>query len=172
MAKVKLQDIVAVSGQSGLHKILGRSRTGIIVEALDSTKKRMAVSLTTKVSVLNEISMYSKHDDINLSIILLNLKNSEVSNPGKNAQPDELKKFMLVALPDYDQERVYLSHIQKLANWFTIIKDILDYEDLENVINPKNTEEETKTETTTVEEVKEKKPKKTTKKASEKPTEE
>ncbi len=171
MDKVKLQDIVAVSGQPGLHKIVGRSRTGIIVEALDTTKKRMAVSLTTKVSVLNEISMYSKHDDVNLGVILLNLQNSQVANPGKNAQPDELRKFMSVALPDYDQERVYLSHIQKLANWHTIIKDLLDYEDLDSIINPKSEKVED-TESTAVEEVKEKKPKKTTKKATEKPAEE
>ncbi|MBI3233163.1 MAG: DUF5606 domain-containing protein [Bacteroidetes bacterium] len=170
MDKIKLQDIVAVANQSGLFKIIGRSRTGIIVESIDEQKKRMSVSLTTKVSVLNEIAMYSKVDDINLGIILLNIKKSSPAIPGKNASPEDLRKFMTVALPDYDEQRVYLSHIQKLANWYNTIHELLDYEDLQNIHFPE-TKEEVVEKTEIVEEntevKKEKKPRKTAAKKTE-----
>lgn len=140
--KIKLQDIVAVAGYPGLYRIVGRSRTGIVVEAMDATKKRMSVALTTKVSVLSEIAMFSKHDDINLGVILLTIKENPITIPSKNASADELKKFMTIALPDYDESRVYQSHIQKLANWYSIIGDVLDYDDLKQINFPEKSKSE------------------------------
>lgn len=142
MELIKLQDVVAVSGYPGLYRIIGRSRTGIIVEAMDATKKRMSVALTAKVSVLNEIAMYSRTEDVNLGVILLNLKNASPAVPEKNAQPSELKQFMSVALPDYDEDRVYPSHIQKLANWYNILVDVLDFDDLKSDAGAETSAEE------------------------------
>lgn len=141
MQLVKLQDVVSVSGYPGLYRIIGRSKTGIIVESMDTAKKRMSVSLTAKVSVLNEIAMYSRTEDVNLGVILMNLKQAAPTVPGKNAQPADLKKFMSVALPDYDEDRVYPSHIQKLANWYQILVDVLDYDDLKSILNPEAIQE-------------------------------
>ena len=39
----------------------------------------------------------------------------------KNAAADELKSFMEHILPDYDQEKVYLSDIKKLVTWYNLL---------------------------------------------------
>ena len=39
---------------------------------------------------------------------------------------------MEAALPDYDKERVYVSDIKKLAAWYLLLKDHLDFEALKN----------------------------------------
>ena len=85
--------------------------------------------------------MYSRTEDVNLGVILLNLKKAGPVVPPKNAQPSELKNFMSVALPDYDEDRVYPSHIQKLANWYQILAEVLDFDDLNSAMNPEQVEE-------------------------------
>lgn len=128
MEKIKLSDIVSISGNSGLFKIIGKSRSGIVVESMNKDKRRMSVPVTAKISVLSEIAMFSETEDVNLGRIILNLSKQEITIPGKGAQPGELRSFMEKALPGYDESRVYLSHIQKLANWYGIIKDCVDLE--------------------------------------------
>ena len=37
------------------------------------------------------------------------------------SDPDELKAFLKHILPDYDEERVYVSDIKKLVNWYNVL---------------------------------------------------
>jgi hypothetical protein len=137
---VKLEDVVSISGIAGLHKVIGRVKNGLIVEALDHTKKKQAASLASKVSVLSEISMYSKLDEVKLNVIFKNIHDNQIPVPEKGCTPADLKAFMKAALPDYDEERVYLSNMEKLAKWYFILKDHLDFE---NLLKEETVEEET-----------------------------
>ena len=132
--KVKLSEMASVSGIGGLHKILGRTRVGLLIESLNETKKKQSVPLNNKVSVLSEIAMFAISEDRRLGLIFENihqLVNSEgLQIPTKEASAQELKAFMEKVMPDYDKERVLVSHIQKLANWYHQAKDYLDWEDL------------------------------------------
>ena len=66
---MELKDIVAVSGQSGLHKIIGRTKNGLILETIGANKK-FATGYQDRVSILEDISMYAIDGDIKLSEIL------------------------------------------------------------------------------------------------------
>jgi hypothetical protein len=38
------------------------------------------------------------------------------------ADPSELKSFLKSILPEYDENRVYVSDIKKLVRWYTILQ--------------------------------------------------
>lgn len=147
---MELKDIVSVAGVPGLHKIVGQRPAGLILESLDEQKRRFPTSLTQKVSILEDIAMFTVDGEVKLNEVLININDREKEGlkvPGKNASNDELKAFMDAALPNYDKERVYVSDIKKLAAWYEILKNHLDFEALKNA--PKEGDEagEEKTET-------------------------
>ena len=55
---MKFTEIAALSGKGGLFKVINPTRTGVILESLDASKKRMIAGASAKVSVLSEISIY------------------------------------------------------------------------------------------------------------------
>ncbi|MDZ4757615.1 MAG: DUF5606 domain-containing protein [Bacteroidota bacterium] len=140
--KIKLEDVVSIGGVQGLHKIVGRSKNGIIVESLDERRKRMPVALSNKVSILSEIAMFALSEDVRLGDIMLRIKNQELEPPAPKASIKDLHHFMEMALPDFDKSRVYDSHIQKLANWYRILEPVLDFENLAEASEKAESEEQ------------------------------
>ena len=119
------KDIAAVSGKGGLFKVVKPTKTGVILESLDENKTKLVTNLNQKVSVLAEISVYctGEEETVALNEVLLKIKNEFDDDPGvdKNSDPDELKSFLAHILPDYDRDRVYVSDIKKIVNWYHII---------------------------------------------------
>ena len=119
------KDIAAVSGKGGLFKVVKPTKTGVILESLDDAKAKLVTTLNQKVSVLAEISVYStgEQETVALKEVFLKIKEEFDDDPGvdKNSDPDELKSFLSHILPDYDRERVYVSDIKKIVNWYHII---------------------------------------------------
>ena len=118
-------EIATVSGKSGLYKILAPTRGGMILESMDSFKKKLIVNMNSKVSILGEISIYTTDKDgaLPLSEVMKKIHTEFIGDTGVSASsyPDELKSFLKFILPTYDEERVYVSDIKKLANWYTIL---------------------------------------------------
>ena len=128
-----LTEIVSVSGKPGLHKLVGKRSNGLIVESLDGSKKRFPTNLTQKVSFLSDISMYTHDGDEQLENILVTLHekvNGGLKLVTKKSSADEVKSFFKSVLPNYDEEQVYNSDIIKLASWYTILKDQVDFAQL------------------------------------------
>ena len=119
---MEFSKIAALSGKSGLFRVVSPTRSGVILEALDDSKQRIMACANAKVSVLSEISIYSVGDEESVPLIKI-LKNIHESYNGdtgidKNATPDELKAFFKTVLADYDEDRVYVSDIKKVAMWY------------------------------------------------------
>lgn len=159
---MELKDVVSVAGVGGLHKIVGQRPSGLILETLDEQKRRFPTSLTQKVSILEDIAMFTTTDEVRLGDVLLNIHEKEkegLTVPEKKADNDTLKSFMEEALPDYDKERVYVSDIKKLIGWYGILKDHLDFEALKNSGEEENDEEGKEDKATEAKPKKEAKPK-------------
>lgn len=119
-----LKGILSISGQGGLFKLVSQGKNTIIVESL-ADGKRMPAYASSRVSALEEISMYTYGDDVKLGEIFLNIFKYTNGGPAidaKKASNDELKAYMDHALPDWDKERVYISDIKKLFNWYNILQ--------------------------------------------------
>ena len=82
------QTILAISGKSGLYKLISRGKNNLIVEALDDTHRRMPAFATDRITSLADIAMFTETDDIPLMDVFENLKALE---EGKKASVDPQK---------------------------------------------------------------------------------
>lgn len=121
-----LADIATISGKGGLFKILKPTKSGVILESLDEVKTKLVATAHHKLSVLNEISIYTttKEGTVALEDVLKKIHQDFGDDLGLDANADnaELKSFMKAVLPDYDENRVYVSDIKKLVRWYSILR--------------------------------------------------
>ena len=120
--KTDLTRILAISGHSGLFNYVSSSRTGAIVEAL-ADKKRSTVSMTSKITSLADISIYTDEEEVKLQQVLLNLKEilGDAEAPSPKSDPQVLKDLFAKALPNYDRDRFYVSHMKKVVEWYNCL---------------------------------------------------
>lgn len=122
-----LKTILTVAGKPGLYKLVSSGRNMLIVESVDSTKKRQPVHAADKVVSLGDIAMYTDDDEVPLWKVLESVKaKCEGALCGidhKKASNDELADFFAEILPNYDRDRVYMSHVRKLIQWYNILID-------------------------------------------------
>jgi hypothetical protein len=147
---MELKDIVMIAGQPGLYKVAGQRKNGLIVEALDGSQKKIATSPTQRISVLIDIAIFTDEEEIRLADVLLQIKKETEKGmlvPDKKGTEDDFKNFLATVVPNYDRERVYLSDIKKLASWWHILQDKLDFE----ALTQKESEEKTEGDAATVE---------------------
>lgn len=126
-----LKSILSVSGKPGLYKLVSSGKNLVIVESL-TDKKKMPIHARDKVVSLGDISIYTETDDVPLKNILTSIKEKENGQkvtlaPG--VKPEELKKFFLEVLPDFDKDRVYPTDIKKIISWYNLLTDAeIDFE--------------------------------------------
>ena len=132
--KTDLSKILAVSGQSGLFLYISHARNGAIVEAL-ADKKRTSVSMTSKLTSLADISIYTDDEEVKLQQVFLNMKEvlGDADAPSAKSSPEELKALFEKALPAYDRDRFYVSHMKKVVEWYNALKNYasLDFVNLD-----------------------------------------
>ena len=122
--KTDLSKILAVSGQSGLFLYISQAINGAIVEAL-ADKKRSSVSMTSKITSLADISIYTDDEEVKLQQVFLNMKEvlGDADAPSAKSKPEDLKALFEKALPDYDRDRFYVSHMKKVVEWYNALKN-------------------------------------------------
>lgn len=120
--KTDLTKILSISGQPGLYLYIAQARSGAIVESL-SDKKRSCFGLTSKMTTLADISIYTTEGEMKLTEVFLKLKDvlGGAEAPASKASSDELKALFAKAVPDYDGERFYVSHMKKVVDWYNCL---------------------------------------------------
>lgn len=101
------------------------TKSGVILESLDEAKTKLVATTNHRLSLLNEISIYTttKEGTVALEDILKKIHKDFNNDLGVDANSDavELKAFMKAILPEYDETRVYVSDIKKLVRWYDSI---------------------------------------------------
>jgi len=117
-----LSKIITISGKHGLFKVIAQSKNSVIVESL-SDKKRFPVYSASKVVSLDEISVFTTDEDKPLKEILLKIFEKENEKPTPDFKNDSsaLSKYFEEILPEFDKERVYVSDIKKIINWYNLL---------------------------------------------------
>ena len=133
--KTDLSKILAISGQSGLFLYISQARNGAIVESL-ADKKRSSVGMSSKITSLADISIYTYDEEVKLQQVFLNMLEvlGDENAPSAKSKPEELKALFEKALPDYDRDRFYVSHMKKVVDWYNCLKNnaTLDFVDPES----------------------------------------
>ena len=150
-----LQTILAISGRPGLYKLLSRGNKNLIVEALDETHRKSPAFATDRITSLADIAIYTDTDDVPLYKVLASLRDLEEGKPTslnyRKASGDDLREYMGKVLPNFDRDRVKMSDIKKLLQWYDILVNngITDFEkdmaptEGDNIDNRKEQGEET-----------------------------
>jgi hypothetical protein len=139
---MQLEKIISISGKPGLYKLISQLKNGFIIEDV-LTKKKVSISNSSQVSLLDNIAMFTFDKEVPLFDVFENVaKNNEYKETISHKSTDaELRVFMTDSLPDYDHERVYVSDIKKLAQWYNILHKA-GYITLESFVKAEETTDE------------------------------
>jgi hypothetical protein len=122
---MELSEIASISGKGGLFKVLKPGKSGVLLESLDAAKTRVVASATQRLSLLSEISIYTttKEGTVALDEVLKKIHKDFNNDLGVDGNSDgvELKAFLKSVLPEYDEDRVYVSDIKKLVKWYSVL---------------------------------------------------
>lgn len=120
---MSVEKILAISGKPGLYELKIQTRTGFVAESLVDGK-RITVGLKSNVSLLSEISIYTQKAEVKLFEIFAKIAQKENNNASisHKSSDHELVTYFAEILPDYDKDRVYISDIKKVFNWYNIIQ--------------------------------------------------
>ena len=132
--KTDLTKILSIAGQHGLYRYLAQARGGAIVESLEDNK-RTVVSAKNRITTLADISIYTSEGETKLREVFLKMKDalSGSQAPSSKGDPENLKALFEKALPDYDRDRFYVSHMRKVVEWYSELEKFasLDFTDPE-----------------------------------------
>ena len=138
---MELKELVSVAGKSGLFRILKPSRASVIVETLDDERKKLVVSANNRISVLDEISIYTNtaEGSTPLSDVLHTIYKEFGEEQAFDAEATnaEYLSFFQSILPNYDRDRVYASDIKKIVRWYYIL-----LKEAPHLVRPGSEEEE------------------------------
>jgi len=127
-----LKGILSISGYGGLFKLIKQTKSGFVVESL-ADKKRMQAFATSKISTLDDIAIFTEDGEEHLKDVFRKIFEKEEGKQtiSHKASANELKTFFEALLPDYDKERVYVSDIKKVINWYNLLVEhgLIDLEE-------------------------------------------
>lgn len=129
--KTDLRKILSVSGEPGLFMYISQAAHGAILESI-VTKKRSMFGLSAKMTSLADISIFTTSDEVKLADVFENMHKILGENDAPLGKSDAkiLKEFFEKALPEYDKDRFYASHMKKVVDWYNLLKNYasLDFE--------------------------------------------
>ena len=127
--KTDLARILTVSGQKGLYLYVAQARNGVIAESLQD-KKRTVFDAKSRITTLADIAIYTHTDELKLSEVFLALQKvrGEEHAPSAKSSDADLKALFEKAIPDYDADRFYVSHMKKVVEWYN---ELLDHASLD-----------------------------------------
>ncbi len=129
---MEFKDILAISSMPGLYQSLGERPDGLLVQRLGEEKVRFVSNRIHVFSPLDKIGIYVtdvEEDNVALDKVMRSILQAETEQnlslpTSKKASNKELRTFLRTILPNFDEERVYVSDIKKLIKWYLIVKEL------------------------------------------------
>ena len=120
---MSVEKVLAISGKPGLYELKIQTRSGFIAESLIDGK-RLTVGLRSNVSLLSEISIYTETGELKLFEVFEKIATKENNGPALDhkATNNDLMAYFGEVIPDFDRDRVYVSDIKKVLNWYNILQ--------------------------------------------------
>ncbi len=141
---MNLDNLVVISGKSGIFKMLANKNNGMIAENLDTHKKGFFSTRSYQFTPLQSIQVYTTDEKggAELETVFGNmLKGGDV--PEAKASADDLRAYFSEVLPEHDRDQVHISDIKKIVKWFRFLneRDLLN-DDEEGGDSEEKTDEE------------------------------
>jgi len=122
---MRFRDITSITGMGGLYKMESHKPSGLIVTSLTEGWTKFVSNRENLFSPLDNISIYTADDTVELLDVLLKAFAQKESNPPIDAKSDNaaLSAYFEKILPEYDKEKVHISDIKKFIKWFQILDE-------------------------------------------------
>ncbi|MAM23306.1 DUF5606 domain-containing protein [Croceibacter atlanticus] len=131
---MSLDKILSISGKPGLYELKARTRAGFVAESLVDGKK-MAVGAHNNVSMLSEIAIYTYSEEVPLREVFQKIAEKEDAKEtiSHKSSKKELENLFSEVLPEYDEDRVYISDIKKVIQWYNLLikNNVTDFSETE-----------------------------------------
>ena len=118
--KTDLAKILTVSGTHGLYEFVAQtSAGGAIAESL-ATRSRTAFGRNSRISSLAEKAIYTTEGEMKLDEVFTALHGvlGESPAPSSKDSKDAILSLFQRAIPNYDSDRFYISHMKKVVDWY------------------------------------------------------
>ena len=129
-----LSKILSISGKSGLFKVVSQLKNAVLVESLVD-KKRFPAFGHEKISSLEEIAVFTSAEDKPLKEVLKAIYDKQEGKPAIDNKADNkaILAYFKEVVPDFDQDRVYISDIRKIISWYNMLieNNLLDFSEKE-----------------------------------------
>ena len=134
---MNLDQILAVSRMPGLYKLVTTRNNGLVIEDMDTGRRTFVSIRKHQFTPLQSVAIYTYGDTAEISKIFQAMIENREDHPvpGTNAEPEDLHTYFRIILPDYNEDRVFVSDIKKIIKWFRFL-------DERNLLKDTSSEEE------------------------------
>ncbi len=136
---MRYNELVAISGLSGLYQLLSTKSDGAIVKNLDDNTTKFVAARSHNVTPLDSIEVFTMTENVRLYEVFQAFKANEGSVESldvSKADNKTISKTFAALFPEYDKDRVYVSDMKKMIKWYGILKrlDLLNEETAEDAV--------------------------------------
>jgi hypothetical protein len=120
-----LRDVASIAGKGGLYKVVKPTKSGVILETLDDSKKKLVANANSRVSILKEISIYTT--TVEGTVLLEDVfkiifdKYGDTLPVKSKDDSATLLAFLGEIVPEFDGEKVYPSDAKKVVSWYNLL---------------------------------------------------
>ncbi len=118
--KTDLSKILSVSGKHGLYRFLALSRNNSAIAEALSDNHRTIFDPHSRITTLSDIAIYTDEGEFKLKEVFLAIEKALAGKEAPTSKsPDaEIKAVFEKAVPNYDPDRFYVSHMKKILDWY------------------------------------------------------
>ncbi|HRP89155.1 MAG TPA: DUF5606 domain-containing protein [Edaphocola sp.] len=131
---MEYRQVVAISGLAGLYQLMSSKNDGAMVKSLKDKSIKFISSRLYQLTPLESIEIYTYEENVHLHEVLEAIKANDAPVKeliaSKKVSNDDIRNYFATILPNFDQERVYVSDIKKVLKWYELLKDndLLNFE--------------------------------------------
>lgn len=131
MEKTDLAKILSAAGYHGLYKFIAQARNGAVAESLEDGK-RLVFPSNSRITSLEDIAIYTSEGELKLAKVFGQMATALEGKeaPGSKSSEKEIRAVFEKAVPNYDADRFYISHMKKVVDWYN---ELLKHASLEFV---------------------------------------
>jgi hypothetical protein len=122
---MNLEPYVAISGAPGVFKLKTPRSNGLVVEEIDTGKVKFFATRKHQFTPLGTVAIYTLEDSTELKVIFNTMLEQMADNPPASVKSPnhEIFEYFEKILPNFDEDRVYISDIKKVIKWFTFLNE-------------------------------------------------
>jgi len=122
---MNLKDVLAISGAQGLYTMVNSRGNGLLVQGLNGGKTQFFSMRKHQFTPMETVAIYTMSDTIELKTVFERMLDQVEENPPADTKGSkgQIEDYFASIVPDYDEDRVYISDMKKVIKWFNILHE-------------------------------------------------